>query len=63
MVRKFSSENLLKGIRIQNIGWNGEYWLVGIKNEIKKSDGLVMYDGSKIIDLSVEFQNYILSEK
>ena len=39
----FSGENLLKGIRIQQIGWNGEYWLIELST--KAGGMLVKYDG------------------
>ncbi|HDM22553.1 MAG TPA: hypothetical protein ENG20_02070 [Methanomicrobia archaeon] len=52
-----TSENLLKGIRIQQIGWNGEYWLIATVNSpFGGSNGLVRYDGYSITDLSKKFQ-------
>ncbi|RLF98740.1 hypothetical protein DRN58_06375 [Thermococci archaeon] len=48
----FSGENLLKGIRIQQIGWNGEYWLIVCENLSEGSFHLVSFDGNTFKDIT-----------
>ena len=45
-----TSENLLKGIRIQQIGWNGEYWLIACENLSEGSFHLISFDGDTFKD-------------
>ena len=44
------SEKLLKGIRIQEIGWNGEYWLIACENLSEGSFHLISFDGDTFKD-------------
>ncbi|MEA1993114.1 MAG: hypothetical protein U9N35_01780 [Euryarchaeota archaeon] len=46
------------------LGWNGKYWLIGTVNSpFGGSNGLVIYDGSTVTDLSEDFQKCVLENE